>query len=572
MRKKLYSTLTVALCSAALLAGTVFQSPTALAKTDPNVSLIAQMNAAVKKKSWNSAATYAKKIAANYDNQKNYDLAAKYYDLTAAYWEKYGKPSWGITSTIRGDHIRTVVQTYAEVPVSSPARKLEKFEPVTGSYIGLYPAGKSFSGDPAGAEAAFGQKYALYLTYTYFNKYYPGNTAFPVDYAKKVKALGGALQIGWEPHAGLDEVQDDEYIHQFAREAAESGIPIFLRYACEMNGEWVAWNGDPKKYIEKWRLVHDIMAKEAPNVAMVWSPNFLPRDNIDPYYPGDDYVDWVGFSLYTIPYSHGQLKLGGNPIDYLRPLYEKYSKKPIMVSEGAVSFHSYQLGKDYTDWGVGELANMYAYMPRIYPQLKSITYFDLDKRTTSYDNQNNNYDLHDSPKMLAAYQKFTSSPFFLTKVEDHAMPDNPVTYKKISETTELNGIVNLFTYVKLPLGAQPYAVHLYNGDKLLLKRAYAPPFDMQVDFDRLPDSGKLIVKVLDSKFQVLVTKEFPYKKGPKQAASATGTATGTAAAKAAASPLTGIVRSISYAGLLATSDSPIIGHVKSLWDLDGTKN
>jgi hypothetical protein len=443
-----------------------------------------------------------------------YDKAAVYYDLTAEYWEKYGQPSWGIVNTIRADHIRTVVETYAEVP-AAPAAELEKFEPLAGAYVGLFPAGKTFAGSPAKAETAFGKKHAIYLTYTKFHQVYPGKTVFPVEYAKEVKKLGGALQIGWEPSKGLDDVQDDEYMHQFAREAAESGIPVFLRFACEMNGEWVPWHGDPEKYIEKFRLVHDIMAREAPNVAMVWSPNFLPRDNIDPYYPGDRYVDWVGFSLYTIPYSHGELKLGGNPIDYLRPLYEKYSHKPIMVSEGAVSFHSYQLGKDYTDWGVGQLANMYAYMPRIFPKLKSITYFDLDKRTTNYDNQNNNYDLHDSPKMLSAYLKFTSSPYFLTSVSTGAAPDKPVTYVPVSKAANLSGKVRLFTYVKLPLGEQPYAVHLYDGANRLLKRAYAPPFDMEVDFDPLPDSGNLIVKVLDAEFRVLVTQSFPYKKPSK---------------------------------------------------------
>ncbi|TJY42585.1 copper amine oxidase [Cohnella pontilimi] len=513
MKKRLYSIFTVALCAIAIFSTSAIDSKVT-AKADPDKeakTLISRMNKAVNEKAWNIAAGYAKQIAVHYDNRKIYDQAAQYYDLNARYWEKYGKPEWGIYNTIRADHIRTVVQTYAEVPITQN-RALEKFEPVAGAYVGLYPAGKTFSGSPSKSEEAFGKKHAIYLTYTHFNRLYEGGHAFPVKYAEEVKQLGGALQIGWEPHKGLDEVKDDEYMRQFAREANAAGIPVFLRFACEMNGDWTPWHGDPKKYVEKWRLVHDIMAEEAPNVAMVWAPNFLPRDNIDPYYPGDEYVDWVGFSLYTIPYSRGALKLGGNPIDYLRPLYEKYSKKPMMVSEGAVSFHSYQLGQDFTPWGVWQLANMYAYMPRLYPRLKAITYFDLDKRTTNYDNQNNNYDLHDSPPMLEAYKKFTSMPYFLTKVETGAMPDNPVTYKPISEAQNLSGKVNVFTYVKLPLGEQPYAVHLYSGSKLLLKRAYAPPFEMKVDFDALPASGKLTVKVLDKQFRILVTKEFPYKK------------------------------------------------------------
>jgi hypothetical protein len=511
-RNRYFYLLTVALAVAVLFAG-IDNSQAQAADPEQTVRpLLVQLNKAVKNKAWSQAANNARKIAVNYDGRKVYDEAAKYYELTSQYWEKYGKPEWGITSQIRGDHIRTVVDTYAEVPAVS-GRRLEKFEPLTGAYVGLYPAGKILKGSPSIAEQAFGKKHGIYLTYTHWRKPYDKTmSAFPVAYAQEVAKLGGALQIGWEPSNGLDDVKDDEYVRQFAREAKASGIPIFLRFACEMNGDWVPWSGDPKKYIEKFRLIHDIMAEEAPNVAMVWSPNFLPRDNIDPYYPGDAYVDWVGFSLYIIPFSHGQLKLGGNPIDYLRPMYAKYSKKPIMVSEGGVSFYSYQMDKDYTKWGVGQLANFYAYMPRMMPQLKAITYFDLDKRTTSYDNQNNNYDLHDKPEMLNTYLKLTSAPYFLTNVEDGAAPAEPVTYKPIAQAKGLSGKVNLFTYVKLPLGQQPYAVHLYSGTKLLLKRAYSPPFDMEVDFDQLPDFGQLTVKVLDDKFRVLVTKEFSYRK------------------------------------------------------------
>jgi len=486
------------------------------AQTVPSPSIAelqGELDRAVARSAWNYAASYAKQIAVTYDHREQYDEAAHYYDLNAVYWEKYGKPGWGIANAIRADHIRTVVEVYAEAPAEDDGnRRLEKFEPRTGAYIGLYPAGKGFSGSPTGAEAAFGKKHAVYLTYTHFNRLYADQTAFPLEYARKVKELGGALQIGWEPHGGLGEVKDDAYMRQFAKEAAASGVPVFLRFACEMNGDWVPWHGDPAQYVEKWRLVHDIMAEAAPNVAMVWSPNFLPRDNIAPYYPGDEYVDWVGFSLYTIPYSHGERKLGGNPIDYLRPLYEKYGHKPIMISEGAVSFYSYQLHEDFTRWGVWQLANMYAYMPRLYPMLKSITYFDLDKRTTDYDNRNNNYDLHDSPEMLAAYKKYTSSAQYLTAVADGAAPSRSATYRNIAQAGPLPDRVKLFVYVKLPLGKQPHAVHLLAPDGRLIGRSYEPPFDMEAVMSELPQAGELTVKVLDDRNRLLAEKTIAYKR------------------------------------------------------------
>ena len=45
----------------------------------------------------------------------------------------------------------------------------------------------------------------------------------------------------------------------------------YFKICFEMNGDWTAYSGDPEKYIEKWRLVHDVMAEEAPNVMMVWT-------------------------------------------------------------------------------------------------------------------------------------------------------------------------------------------------------------------------------------------------------------------------------------------------------------
>jgi hypothetical protein len=470
---------------------------------------IKSMEKAEAKKSWGPAANYSKKIALYYDEKEQYDLAAKYYDLTAKYWTNYGEPSWGIVNTIRADHIRTEVNLLVEAPATK--KSLGKFEPLGGVYAGLYPAGSAEKGNPLESLINFEQKHAIYLTYAHWRKTYESEkSVFPLPYANKVKEAGGAIQVAWEPSFGLDDVKDDEYVRQFAREARELGIPVFLRFAGEMNGEWVPWFDTPERYIEKFRLIHDIMAEDAPNVAMVWSPNFLPRHNIDSYYPGDAYVDWVGFSLYTIPYSQGVLKLGGNPIDYLKPLYDVYSHKPIIISEGAISFYSYELGEDFTDWATHQLHNMYAYLPRLLPNVKAITYFNLDKQTTTYDNQNNNYDLNARESMLKIYNKLIKAPLYVDTVTDGGKQTNPIVYKPIAEAKELKGVQKLSTYVKLPLGEVPYAVHLYDGDGKLLVRSYKAPFDVKIDFAKLPKSGKLIIKVLNSKFNVLHTQQFSY--------------------------------------------------------------
>lgn len=99
----------------------------------------------------------------------------------------------------------------------------------------------------------------------------------------------------------------DEYLKQWADGTKAQGLPIALRFAHEMNGNWYSWsestNGNaPGDYILAWRHVHDLFVAEgATNVLWVWSVNridTLKNKYISQYYPGADYVDWVGMNGY----------------------------------------------------------------------------------------------------------------------------------------------------------------------------------------------------------------------------------------------------------------------------------
>jgi len=93
----------------------------------------------------------------------------------------------------------------------------------------------------------------------------------------------------------------DPYIRRSARAAAAWGRPLFLRFAHEMNGGWYPWgrgHGDTaKQYRESWHhIVRIFEAEGAGNVRWIWCPNenSTGRFAFQPYYPGDDFVDWIG--------------------------------------------------------------------------------------------------------------------------------------------------------------------------------------------------------------------------------------------------------------------------------------
>jgi hypothetical protein len=99
----------------------------------------------------------------------------------------------------------------------------------------------------------------------------------------------------------------DEYLTEWARGAKEQNLPIALRFAQEMNGNWYTWSdgrfgNKPGDYVAAWRHIKDLFdSVGATNIIWVWSVNRvdnLPDKTLARVYPGDSYVDWVGISGY----------------------------------------------------------------------------------------------------------------------------------------------------------------------------------------------------------------------------------------------------------------------------------
>jgi hypothetical protein len=181
-------------------------------------------------------------------------------------------------------------------------------------------------------------------------------SSFPDQDLYRVSTMGIVPIITWEPwdvrnHNPIQPAFSprliargiyDQYIRQFARDAAAYKKPVFIRLAHEMNGNWYPWgavNGNtPAEYIAMWRHVHDIfMNEKAGNVIWLWSPNNTDihglADNVLSYYPGDTYVDWVGFSAFNWGEQNGYHWKSFREI--AEPIYSKleFLDKPVMVAE-----------------------------------------------------------------------------------------------------------------------------------------------------------------------------------------------------------------------------------------------
>jgi hypothetical protein len=116
--------------------------------------------------------------------------------------------------------------------------------------------------------------------------------------------------------ATADAINAGTYDAQLRRQAAQAkalGVQILVRYNPEMtnNVENTCFTGFPvrqnlsaagTKYIAAWKHIVDIFrAVGATNVKWVWAPGHkaYAKGQWRLFYPGNDYVDWVGVDYYN---------------------------------------------------------------------------------------------------------------------------------------------------------------------------------------------------------------------------------------------------------------------------------
>ncbi len=297
---------------------------------------------------------------------------------------------------------------------------LAPWEPINGCYIGAYiDLDGNCRGDIDAFERLAGRKHASYFRYVGYG------APFPFEWIADLHARKCAAHIAWEPNDGLTNVQDDEYLRGWAEAARHSGAPIFLRYASEMNGTWQAYSGDPELYKEKWRIVCRAMHEVAPNVAMVWCPFSMPRRTIQPYYPGDEFVDWVGVNIYSVHHHDGDpTRPGGeDPRDELQYVYDLYaSRKPIQICEYGATHYCGACDTWVPSFACLRTKELYAGLKARFPAVKMVNWFSVD--TIGEGLAENNYSVTDDPTILGTYRQLTADPYFLDTVpaDDSAAP------------------------------------------------------------------------------------------------------------------------------------------------------
>lgn len=277
--------------------------------------------------------------------------------------------------------------------------------------------------------------WAIYQSWTGWNQ-------FPVKQAQLARALDASLLVTWEPcnSASSDASSDanwscaaivggahDAYIRSYARAAKSSGAPVVIRLAHEMNGDWYPWgtaytssfgrnNGNqPSDFVNMWRHVVGLFRAEgATNVGWGWSPNVFcvngfnsparQTSDLRALYPGDEWVDWIGISVYNDG-ARRPWRSCSQLLDGAYRVLTGLSDRPLMIAELGVTEEGAPRGTSKAQWIESPLMTE---IPRRYPRVRLVNYFFRDKRGEG----ESNFRFDSSPDALGAFRRAAASPLY----------------------------------------------------------------------------------------------------------------------------------------------------------------
>jgi hypothetical protein len=212
--------------------------------------------------------------------------------------------------------------------------------------------------------------------------------------------------------------QWDDYFTEAAHTVKDFGSPVFISIDHEMNGTWYpysqAYPGSKTTaadYVAAWKRIVSIFHQSgAGNAAFVWSPNVpdVGGTSYASYYPGDNFVDWVGISFYS-----------GNSMSAMDDIYRQLApRKPFFITEWATSPSKSQYNTLFpgdVEW----VKQFFAALETRYPRVKAISWFN-------WDNGDGDYRLTRVPAQAVAYKQDIAAPRYLSSPGDKFVHSNAV--------------------------------------------------------------------------------------------------------------------------------------------------
>ncbi len=175
------------------------------------------------------------------------------------------------------------------------------------------------------------------LAVYYSGWYEPFRAGFAADAARN----GAVTLVQIDPTgislAAIVAGKYDSYLRSYAAAVRAARLRVVLSFGHEMNAAWYSWgfgHTPPATFVAAWRhIVTVFRAAGATNVVWLWTVNVTGGPSnvvpIAPWWPGADYVTWVGLDGYFYGRSQTFSTLFGPTIAAVRAL----TSAPVLIAE-----------------------------------------------------------------------------------------------------------------------------------------------------------------------------------------------------------------------------------------------
>lgn len=278
------------------------------------------------------------------------------------------------------------------LPTATPGSVLSsKLVPTAGALFGAYvqPLGRTHEQAIETLESQLGR------TLDVDREYYAWDDPIPTSQEQTDVARGRITLMSWKAlrrdgtfvsWASIATGQQDAWITERADAFKAFGHPVMLVFHHEPEND-VKTNGTPEEFTAAWRRVHSIFLQEgATNViwVLVLFAITYSGSRLDQFYPGDQYVDWVGGDGYNF---YGTFAgPGGCSRGAWRSFTQIFSAmvgfagsrdKPAFIAEWGTTEDPALPGRK-AEWFREAEATI-----RSWPALKGLAYFDSDRTKSS---------------------------------------------------------------------------------------------------------------------------------------------------------------------------------------------
>jgi hypothetical protein len=188
-------------------------------------------------------------------------------------------------------------------PSSLPYDMSGLLDPTGGKFFGVEAQGAPSMTPVTSFASSVGKKPDL------IGQYVSWGSSFDAQSVSAAWSYGAMYYLAWEPFdttlQAIASGQSDGYITRFATAVRALNLPIAISFGHEMNGNWYPWGtsqATAAQFVAAWRHIHNLFIQAgASNVIWVWNPNVIgpvASIQLEPFWPGAAYVDWVGITGY----------------------------------------------------------------------------------------------------------------------------------------------------------------------------------------------------------------------------------------------------------------------------------